>query len=228
MLDNLNHDVILHLLKFCNYNNALALKNTNSEFNTIIKKFTVIQKKLEGKIKSRLNLYTFLSYKDSHLHKCLNEQCCNKNEFIECYSQMINLNRCMGLTRLYFPQKIVPKQNSNLQSVKPIESSEYKNAKYLFAPNTYALSARTKIIEAMSCGTIVFTYEQNIKGIFKYMKNFKNILIAKNSDMFIKQFKIILKNKALQKKISKNAKILYHKHYRPSLIVKKNIDLILK
>jgi hypothetical protein len=105
---------------------------------------------------------------------------------------------------------------------------EYKNAKYLFAPNTYALSARTKIIEAMSCGTIVFTYEQNIKGIFKYMKNFKNILIAKNSDMFIKQFKIILKNKALQKKISKNAKILYHKHYRPSLIVKKNIDLILK
>ena len=130
MLDNLNHDVILHLLKFCNYNNALALKNTNSEFNTIIKKFTVIQKKLEEKIKSRLNLYTFLSYKDSHLHKCLNEQCCNKNEFIECYSQMINLNRCMGLTRLYFPQKIVPKQNSNLQSVKPIESSEYKNTKY--------------------------------------------------------------------------------------------------
>ena len=105
---------------------------------------------------------------------------------------------------------------------------EYKNAKYLFAPNTYALSARTKIIEAMSCGTIVFTYEQNIKGIFKYMINFKNILIAKNSDMLIRQFEIILKNKTLQKKISKNAKILYHKHYRPSLIVKKNIDLILK
>ena len=88
---------------------------------------------------------------------------------------------------------------------------EYKNAKYLFTPNTYALSARTKIIEAMSCGTIVLTYEKNIKGIFQKMKNNKNILIAKNSDMFIRQFEQILKNRKLQKKISLNARKLYKK-----------------
>ena len=77
---------------------------------------------------------------------------------------------------------------------------EYKNAKYLFTPNTFALSARTKIIEAMSCGTIVLTYEQNIKGILQKMKNNENILIAKNADMFIRQFKMVLQNSKLQKK----------------------------
>ena len=105
---------------------------------------------------------------------------------------------------------------------------EYKNAKYLFTPNTYALSARTKIIEAMSCGTIVLTYENNIKGILQNMKNNNNILIAKNSDMFIRQFKMILKNPKLQKKISLNARKLYKKYYKPSTIIKKNIDIILE
>ena len=110
-------------------------------------------------------------------------------------------------------------KNSNL---------EYKNAKYLFTPNTYALSARTKIIEAMSCGTIVMTYEKNIKGILQKMINNKNILIAKNSDMFIRQFQQILNNPKLQKKISLNARKLYKKHYNPHIIIKKNIDLILE
>lgn len=105
---------------------------------------------------------------------------------------------------------------------------EYKNAKYLFTPNTYALSARTKIIEAMSCGTIVLTYENNIKGILQNMRNNNNILIAKNSDMFIRQFEMILKNPKLQKKISLNAKKICKKHYNPSTIIKKNIDLILE
>ena len=105
---------------------------------------------------------------------------------------------------------------------------EYKNAKYLFTPNTFALSARTKIIEAMSCGTIVLTYEQNIKGILQKMKNNENILIAKNADMFIRQFKMVLQNSKLQKKISKNARKIYEKYYNPSKIIKKNVDLILR
>ena len=105
---------------------------------------------------------------------------------------------------------------------------EYKNAKYLFTPNTYALSARTKIIEAMSCGTIVLTYEQNIKGILQKMKNYENILIAKNADMFIKHFKMILQDSKMQKKISKNARKIYEKYYNPSKIIKTNVDLILR
>lgn len=105
---------------------------------------------------------------------------------------------------------------------------EYKNAKYLFTPNTFALGARTKIIEAMSCGTIVLTYDKNIKGIFQKMKNNENILIAKNPENFIKQFKMILKDSKLQKKISKNARKIYQKYYNPSKIIKKNINIILR
>ena len=80
----------------------------------------------------------------------------------------------------------------------------------------------------MSCGTIVLTYENNIKGILQNMRNNNNILIAKNSDMFIRQFEMILKNPKLQKKISLNARKICKKYYNPSTIIKKNIDLILE
>ena len=51
----------------------------------------------------------------------------------------------------------------------------------------------------MSCGTIVLTYEQNIKGILQKMKNNENILIAKNADMFINSLKWFYKFKVAKK-----------------------------
>lgn len=99
---------------------------------------------------------------------------------------------------------------------------EYKNADYIFVPNSFSLSPRTKIIEAMSCGTVVLTYYENIKGIFQKMKNKKNILISKNPKHFIKLFQEVLNNKELFIKIRKEGAKTYKRFYDPKKILEKN------
>jgi glycosyltransferase involved in cell wall biosynthesis len=106
-------------------------------------------------------------------------------------------------------------------------NKEYSKADYLFAPNSFSLSPRTKIIEAMSCGTVVIASKQNINGIFQKMKAEKNIIIAKNPNDFCRKFQLIVNNKRKQKKISFNARKTYKKYYDPVAIINDNIDIML-
>jgi len=132
----------------------------------------------------------------------------------------------------YLPNKHI-KNKLNYKWIKFIgwvknSDNEYAKAQYIFTPNTFSLSPRTKIIEAMSCGTIPLTYKENIDGIFQKMKNNENILISNNNNHFIRLFKNILKDKKKQKKVFINSKKLYNSYYNPDKILKKNLDIIFK
>lgn len=110
-------------------------------------------------------------------------------------------------------------KNSNL---------EYQNSQFLFATNKYNLAAKTKIIEAMSCGKVVVTYKSNIHNIYDHMINKKNILIAKNHQDFIDLFNRTLYDRKLYNLISTNAKKTYLKYYNPDKIMKLVISKILR
>ena len=106
-------------------------------------------------------------------------------------------------------------------------NKEYARADYLFAPNSYSLSPRTKIIEAMSCGTIVISSKENINGIYNDINSKKDLIVAKNNNDFCRQFGSIIKDKNKQKYISSNAKKKYKKSYDPKKIIKNNINIML-
>lgn len=131
----------------------------------------------------------------------------------------------------YYPKKNIRKI-LNYKWIKFVgwvknSDTEYALADYMFTPNSVSVATRTKILEAISCGIVVITYSQNIKGIYGGMIDGRNIIISYNPKEFVKKFYNILKKKSKYQKISKNAKILYNKKYNSRLLIEKNLKLML-
>ena len=140
-----------------------------------------------------------------------------------------------------FKLRIVGKYNSSKENIKKLKypwvefvgwvknaEEEYAKASFIFVPNSVAIGARTKILEAASSKVCIITTKENIENFFPNLINFKDIIVAKNMNEFCKSFEKVLVDKNLRKKLVKSAKDKYYKYYSPEKSLRNNFNLIKK
>ena len=140
-----------------------------------------------------------------------------------------------------FKLRIVGKYKSSRENIKKLNypwvefagwvksaEEEYSKASFIFVPNSLAIGARTKILEAASSKVCIITTKENIKNFFPNLINFKDIIVTKNMNEFCKNFEKVLVDKNLRKKLVKSAKDKYYKYYSPEKCLRNNFNLIKK
>ena len=103
---------------------------------------------------------------------------------------------------------------------------EYKNATYLFVPNSLKIGTRTKMLEATATKTCVLTTKQNIVINFPSFKNKNDMIIARDMDEFCREFKNLLYDEKFKNKLIQNALKKYKIKYDPEIIIQKVFKLI--
>lgn len=107
----------------------------------------------------------------------------------------------------------------------PDVNKYYQNYDFLINLEKTNLSVRTKILDAMSCGLPVITYKESNFFNSKFINN-HNILLSNNHVDFIKNFKKMLSDTNLRRKLSRNSHLTWKKYYDVNNIMKLNVDKI--
>ena len=132
ILTQLDLDMVIYILKKCNYKQLIAIKNTCKEFKNIVynNKFIIIQKRLEYKLLPTIRRLKHTTNKHVKLHRCLNVDCINKNKILQIKNVNYNMDQCMGIVYFYYPKTLTPNIFSRYNDMHDIRQEQCKIASW--------------------------------------------------------------------------------------------------